>query len=201
MVENSNVKNRLADEAMLGVGNQYRTRQCSALAVFLADLELGRRIQRVYHLEKQWGKRHPSYLSMFELTTAAMIGEGHLATLMKQIGASAISNITQQPMPQVEPVQTWSYKNCALAVQSYVLAATSHDLATSIMEGFDSNRLKRILRVPDRYGIPMVVATGYEYNDEESMENTPRLELDEVVFKNSFGIPFEFCESDKSEAS
>lgn len=194
IVENPKMKAQVADNAMLGLGNQYRTRQCSALAVFLADLELGKRIQRISDLEKQWGKRHPSYLALFQLTTAAMIGEGHFATLLKQVGASAITNFTNQPMPQVEPVQAWSYKNCSLAVQSYVLAATSYDLATTVMEGFDANRLKKVLHIPDRYGIPMVVATGYEYS-EESNELTPRLDLNEVVFQNTFGVPYEFFDS------
>lgn len=183
------MKQELADNAMLGAGNQYRTRDCSALAVFLADLEAGKRIQRIYELEKEWGKRHPTYLSMLPLTSAFMLGEGHAATLLKQITAATISELGLQPMPQIESIETWAYKNTSLAVQSYVLAAASHALATSIMEGFDCLRMKRILQIPDRYGIPMVVATGFDYENNEG-EQTPRLELDEIVFSETFGNPF-----------
>ena len=80
-----------------------------------------------------------------------------------------------------------------MVAQSYVLAATSHNLHTSIMEGFDARRCKEIVRIPDRYAIPMIVATGFEYGngDEASDEAvTPRLALDEVVFSDSFGVPY-----------
>jgi hypothetical protein len=71
------------------------------------------------------------------------------------------------------------------------------------MEGFDPRRLKEILQIPsDRYGIPMVVATGFEYMDPDSAEEdtasaspqTARLNMTEVVFSNSFGVPMNFEE-------
>ena len=197
MVQNEKIKNQLADQAMLGPGNQYRVRDCSALAVFLSDLESSKRIERIYELEKDWGKRHPTYLAMFPLSSAFMLGEGHAATLIKQITSTTISNLNLQPMPQIEAIESWAYKNTALVIQSYILAATAHNLATTVMEGFDSIRMKKILRIPDRYGIPMVVATGYDYEDSDKNVNnkTPRLDLDEVVFSETFGNPFEEVDS------
>lgn len=188
---------------MLGAGNQYRTRDCAVLAVFLADLQASARIQRIHQLEQEaflaatsgnsadaatTAVRHPNYLAMMPVTTAFFLGEGHAATLLKQVATDVLSK--NQPMPEIEPVQVWAYKNAALAVQSYVLAATSHDLQTSIMEGYDGRRLREILRIPDRYGIPMVVATGIEYADEQqSSGTTVRLPLDEIVFQDTFGAP------------
>lgn len=172
---------------MLGAGNQYRTRDCSALAVFLADLQASARIQRIYQLEKDSGTRHPNYLAMMPVSTAFFLGEGHAATFLKQVTTDLVSTRLQQPMPEIEPIQTWAYKNTSLAVQSYVLAATSYDLQTSIMEGFDARKVKEILRIPDRYGIPMMVATGYEH--EKNTAVTARLNLDEVVFGDNFGAP------------
>ena len=175
---------------MLGAGNQYRTRDCSALAVFLADLEASARIQRIYQLEKESGTRHPNYLAMMPVSTAFFLGEGHAATLLKQVTTDLVSTRLQQPMPEIEPIQVWAYKNTSLAVQSYVLAATSHELQTSIMEGFDGRKVREILRIPDRYGIPMMVATGYEYEaNETTTTTTARLDLDEVVFGDTFGAP------------
>ena len=58
----------------------------------------------------------------------------------------------------------------------------------------DARRCKEILRIPDRYAIPMIVATGFEYDngDETASDEavTPRLALDEVVFSDSFGVPY-----------
>jgi len=112
---------------------------------------------------------------------------------MKQLSTDFVSDwLPDRPMPVVEPIQVWSYKNAALAVQSYVLAATSHGLGTCVMEGYDARRAKEVLQIPDRYGIPMMVATGYEHETEKDPEApvTPRLPVNEVVFEDSFGVPW-----------
>ena len=181
---------------MLGAGNAFRTRDCSALAVFLADLEPSKRLDRLMALEK--GKRHPGYRATMPLASSFLMGEGHASTWLKQISTSLLSNTVKQ-MPGIEPIQAWSYKNTALAVQSFVLSATSHDLATAIMEGYDPRRCKEILRIPDRYDIPMVVATGYEYFDELEPP-TPRFDLGEIVFDDTFGNPVTLSD-DKTPSS
>jgi nitroreductase len=191
VVQNEAVKARLADRCMLGAGNQYRTRDCAALAVFLSDLEASERIGRIAALERQNERsagRHPTGLAVMPVSSAFLLGEGHLATFLKQRTMDAVSAAIR-PVPVIEPIQAWSYKNTALLIQSFVLAATSHDLQTTIMEGFDARRVKEVLRIPDRYDIPMIVATGYEYETDTSA--TPRLDLDEVVFADTFGVPMD----------
>ena len=90
---------------------------------------------------------------------------------------------------------------------------TSHNLRTCMMEGYDARRVKEILR-PDRYGVPLMVATGYEYgrelpvhhvdeDDDELIEDgdgvsdmqqrTPRLEMNELFFGDTFGAPQTCC--------
>lgn len=185
LVRDQAIQAELADQAMLGAGNAFRTRDCSALAVFLADLEPSKRLDRLLELEQ--GQRHPGYRAILPLASSFLMGEGHASTLLKQISTTVLSSTVRQ-MPGIEPVQAWSYKNAALSVQSYVLSATANDLATAIMEGYDPRRCKEILRIPDRYDIPMMVATGYEYF-EEVEPPTPRFSIEEVVFQNIFGTP------------
>lgn len=170
---------------MLGKGNQGRVKDCSTVAVFLSDLQADKRINRIQQLEN--GKRHPTYVAMMPITSAFLLGQGHAATLLKQITTDLASNL--QPMPGIDPILAWSYKNTALAVQSYVFAAQSHELATCIMEGFDPRRVADILDIPHRYGIPMMVATGYEREDMKG-QATPRLDVSEIVFGESFGVPY-----------
>ena len=67
------------------------------------------------------------------MTTSFLIGEGHAATLIKGVATSLLSQV--QPMPVVEPVQAWGYKNASLLAQTFVYAAESYSLATCIMEG------------------------------------------------------------------
>lgn len=200
LAEDQAVRDEIAKHAMIGPGNQYRVRDCAALAVFLADLEPGKRIDRIQELERDWGGRHPSYTGIFPLASSFLLGEGHAATFVKQVSTSLLSSV--KAMPEIEPVQAWSYKNTGLLAQQYVLACASHDLATSMMEGMDARRLREVLRVPDRYAIPMVIATGYEY--EAAEERTPRLAIEELVFRNEFGTPWtapDGEEEDESSAS
>ena len=196
LVRDPETKAQLADTAMLGAGNVYRARDCAALAVFLADLQPTQgRVDRILDLEAN-GVRHPGYRAILPRTASFLLGEGHLATWLKQISTTLLSH-PENPTPGIDPVQAWAYKNTALMVQSYVLAATSHQLATAIMEGYDPRRYKEILRIPDRYDIPMVVATGYEYQDDKDSTTvpTPRLPLNEVVFDDAFGAPIHFSQA------
>mmetsp|Transcript_13466 Transcript_13466/g.29246 ORF Transcript_13466/g.29246 Transcript_13466/m.29246 type:complete len:274 (-) Transcript_13466:674-1495(-) len=189
LVRDATIKRRLANEAMLGAGNVYRTRDCGVMAVFLADMEITNRIDRIYRLEKDGGCRDRNYMAMLPVAAAFLTGEGHAATLLKQMATDALSPV--QPMPSIEPVEAWSYKNAALGAMMYTMAAQSYGLGTCMMEGYDVRRAREILRVPDRYGMPLMVATGYQYEDEEwkenEMERTPRLDMDELFFGNTFG--------------
>ncbi len=179
---------------MLGIGNQHRVRDAPALAVFLADLQVtNQRVNRIYELEKSHQMRDPHYMSYMPTAASFRLGEGHAATFLKQVATDFLSPL--QPMPSIDPVQAWSYKNTALMAQTFVLAATSHDLGTCIMEGFDGRRVQKILQIPDRYEIPLMVATGYDYDsDKKDIKLTPRLDLDEVVFSDTFGKPIQFSD-------
>jgi nitroreductase len=200
MVEDPAVKEAIAAGAMLGAGNQHRARDCSALAVFLSDLEATKRVPRILELEREHrGLRHPNYSALLPLTANFLLGEGHAATWAKQLAAAAMSgggggsnpSASSSPAaPTIDPILAWSYKNTSLLVQTFVLACESHGLATCAMEGLDARRLSRALRVPDRYAVPMVVAAGYEHQSDESAQRTPRLRLEEVVFRDSFGVPW-----------
>ena len=124
---------------MLGLGNQYRAVDSSALAVFLSDLEAGKRIERILQLERESGARHPNYLGQMPLASPFLLGQEHAATLIKNVATDVMSEL--QPMPVIEPVHAWSHKNTGIALQSYVLAATSHNLATVSHENCEQSVL------------------------------------------------------------
>jgi hypothetical protein len=79
------------------------------------------------------------------------------------------------------------------------------------MEGFDANGIRRVLGIPrGRFSIPLIVSTGIPYkrggaisDGEEEEEETddvgvshgsedmsPRYPLEEVVYENTYGMPF-----------
>mmetsp|Transcript_39263 Transcript_39263/g.94931 ORF Transcript_39263/g.94931 Transcript_39263/m.94931 type:complete len:285 (-) Transcript_39263:39-893(-) len=193
LVQSQEVKDTLSQEAMLGIGNQYRVSDASAVAVFLSDLEPTKRIDRIYELESNHQSRNVHYRATMPLSTSFLIGEGHLASWMKQTAASFLSQV--QPMPSIEEVQCWSYKNTSLLAMTYLYAAESYNLQTAMMEGFDARRTKEILDIPDRYAVPLMIVTGYEYEEESQRDDdvdnrTVRLDVSEIVFNDSFGQPW-----------
>ena len=200
LVESQDLKDTLSEHAMMGPGNQFRVQQSSVVAVFLSDLEPTKRVNRIHQLEKDF--RHPNYRASFPLSTSFLLGEGHAANLIKGIATNFMSSVS--PMPEIDPVQAWSYKNTGLVAQTFVYAAESHGLATTMMEGFDPRRTRELLRIPDRYAIPLMVATGYEYEEEEQStteeQMTPRLDLSEIVFSETFGDPWTPAENRNEEA-
>jgi nitroreductase len=66
-------------------------------------------------------------------------------------------------VPTLSGPETWSQKNTMMAAMSYLLACTSRGLATTPMEGYLSWGVRRALRIPRRYTIPLIVATGRPY--------------------------------------
>jgi nitroreductase len=187
IVQDPEVKTELANRAMLGPGNVFRAIDCSAIAVFLSDLEPQKRINRIVHLEKQSNSRTKEYVATLPLISTFLMGEGSMATTLKQIATHLMSPV--QPMPTIDSIQAWSYKNTSLMAQTFVLAATSHGLGTCLMEGFDSRRAQAVLKIPDRYAVPLMCCFGYEFEEEQSNKKNraPRLELNEVFFSDVFG--------------
>jgi nitroreductase len=162
------------------------------MAVFLADFEPHKRLPRIIELEKEGGMRTKQYMASLPIASTFLMGEGKVATLMKQVATHMMSPI--KPVPSIDSVKLWSYKNTSLAAQTFVLAATSQGLATCFMEGYDDRRVKELLRIPDRYGVPLMCCIGYEYQDEDESSTSsngakkaPRLGLDEVFFGDTFG--------------
>lgn len=80
-----------------------------------------------------------------------------------------------KPAPRIDHPEAWAFKNAALAVQTFMLAATAHGLTTCPMEGFDAARVRGALGLPRRYSIPMLVTVGYAAEGEgEGKEAQPK---------------------------
>ena len=114
-----------------------------------------------------------------------------------------------QLLPTLSSATTWSQKNTMLVAMTYMLACTSRNLATCPMEGFDANGIRRVLGIPrGRFSIPLIVSAGIPYKrggnisdgEEEETDDvgvshgsedmSPRYPLEEVVYENTYGMPF-----------
>ena len=68
--------------------------------------------------------------------------------------------------PLSRPAQKeWITKTCALAAQTFMLAASSLGLDTCPMEGFDSKRVRAILGIPKDGWVVMLIAVGHRSED------------------------------------
>ena len=61
---------------MLGFGNQQRVKDAAAVAVFCADLEPRKRVDRVYQSEVEAGARTDGYLAVMRVASAFLTGDG-----------------------------------------------------------------------------------------------------------------------------
>ena len=63
-------------------------------------------------------------------------------------------------------------------------------LNTPVMEGFDGRRLKKALKIPSHFSIPVCISVGYA-NKEGARERSisKRFPPEEVFFSNKFGDP------------
>ena len=69
--------------------------------------------------------------------------------------------IARQPVTVAEQ-KTWITKTCALACQTFMLAAKAQGYDTCPMEGFDEKRATRLLKLPTDAFIVMFIAVGQQ---------------------------------------
>ncbi len=72
------------------------------------------------------------------------------------------------------------HKSCGLAVQAFMLAMTEAGYDTCPLEGLDSGRVKRILRLPRGAEINMIVSCGIRQEGRGIWGDRFRLPFDEV---------------------
>ena len=84
------------------------------------------------------------------------------------------------PLPELPAIHknAWLQKNVGFAAMMFMLAAESVGLGTCPMSGFDERRLKKAVKIPRRFDVPLIIAVGYPADRPPSRS---RLPLEEVV--------------------
>ncbi len=75
-------------------------------------------------------------------------------------------------------------QDCAVAAENIMLAATSLSLKTCWVGAFDTDAVKRILRLPDNIEPFTIITLGYS---KENIPNKKRHSLDTFVYFNEYG--------------
>ena len=72
------------------------------------------------------------------------------------------------------------HKSCALAAQTFMIAMANEGYDTCPLEGFDSRRIKRLLKLPLGAEINMIVSCGIRNGNKGVFGERFRLPFDEV---------------------
>ncbi len=106
-------------------------------------------------------------------------------------------------VPTLSSPECWSQKNTMLVAMAYMLGCSARGLETTPMEGYLSWGVRQSLKIPRRYTIPLMVATGRAYSKSDSTTKdgeddagtshgaspdkaTPRFPIDAIVYENGF---------------
>jgi nitroreductase len=98
----------------------------------------------------------------------------------------------QYPMPTLASAETWSSKQTTMLAMAYMLTCTSRSLATIPMEGFHAGGIRKMLKIPRRFAIPLIVATGMPLSEDggtrpSGISVTPRYPPDQAIFSDTYG--------------
>jgi nitroreductase len=174
--------------AMIGGANAARVLAAAFTVVFAADLQAARTVGALQALERGAGKG-ARYLRSLEtdLTVFSSVTGSPVEHAVKAAVLCA-GQFTGSPLPTVNHSESWAFKSTALAAQTLMLGATAHGLGTCAMEGLNADKVRHALAIPERYGIPMVVAVGFSADDYEGSPATtsPRYELRQVARLDRF---------------
>jgi len=170
LAQNAQMRTAIAERAMLG-GNVDTVKSAPLLAVFVADNDPAQSARKLVELERKQqqefrkggGATQTDGRGMLA-TASVFFARGWLARRALQLGSHLMSPITPSPKLGFS-TEEWASKNVGLAAMTFMLAASSHDLISCPMEGFDERRLKGLLAIPDKgYHVPLVVAVGFPRN-------------------------------------
>lgn len=87
------------------------------------------------------------------------------------------------------------------AMENMILIALEEGIGSCAIAGIDRDKLRKILRIPDNYEIPLILALGYAdespveepfdesvkyWKDEDGVLHVPKKKLDRVLHRNTF---------------
>jgi nitroreductase len=199
--------------------NAHRVRDSDCTVVFLAD----RQVMRAWNNYKKYllQSTHMPWTKLLKIQLLIGMFSSGLPlpkcisgpiSFAFRFSMRAISWILCQPskvllvLPTLSSSETWSEKNTMLVAMSYLLGCSSRNIATTPMEGYLSWGIRHSLKIPRRYTIPLIVATGQPYvrnttafggktgRDDAGLthgntkdSSSPRYPMGMTIFGNIFG--------------
>lgn len=162
VVDDPQRKKRLMVAAM----DQPQVERAAAVVVFCADpLAERHNVDAVLAAEVAAGQRDEAQAASTRRYAAMAFNLGPLGVvgLLKWFALPLVRLFRPiPPLPTCKSgLREWAARETMLAAQTFMLAARDLDLDTCPMAAFDEGRVKRLLGIPRRMVVPVLVAVGY----------------------------------------
>ena len=179
-------RRRALQTACLG---QPQVAEAPVVVVFACETWPLRRRAEVTAMASASGHWPPAYIARLHKLTALRFLAGPLRIFQpfKALAGAALSLVRPSPMFPVgrSGFEVWSVKQTALFAQSFLLLAAASGLDTCPMEGIDERWVRRVVGLPRRFAVPLVVPVGYAA-DAPPERPSPRLPYERVVHDETF---------------
>lgn len=184
--------------------NKARVRDGDCTVVFLADRQVMRTFSKYTDmLEKHYGKQDRKnllrtlfYISIFSSGYPLPRILASPLSFLARLCFSFVNLFTRKfyPMPSLANAETWASKQCLMVAMTFLLSCTSLHLATAPMEGFNAGGIRRVLRIPARYSIPLIITVGKPISPPSATADplaaNDRYSLEDILYDGSFGTAF-----------
>ncbi|MCB0343531.1 MAG: nitroreductase family protein [Bdellovibrionales bacterium] len=186
VVNDGDLRERLRTAAM----NQRQVTEAPVLIAFVSDPDCWKeQFDQILELGRKAGSM-PDELCRFYRKNVNMlfaIGPLGLFGLIKRLALPLrrLFKPTPHAITSAADARNYVKTQTMLSAATFMIAARSVGLDTSPMEGFDESRVKKILKIPTRMSVPLLIALGYASDTEEASRSV-RLPLSEKVRINLF---------------
>lgn len=180
LVRDDRIKHDLA-HAMVGLKNAQRVCDAAITAVFLADTESWKNLGASTDVQ---GAAETFQERKRKQADVAFVSGSHGTAFRKLVENASMLAPTKIPE---DPV-LWSVKQTVFFADHWLLSSAALGLVTSPMEGFDEPRVREAVGASSRYYCPMIIPTGYEKEQENSLPEeaalSPRFKASDMFIDN-----------------
>lgn len=186
VVDDPALKRQLRGVAM----GQAHVEEAAAVVVFCAD-PLAPRVHAaaVAEGEVRAGRKTQAQAARWRRNAALAFALGPLGLfgLAKRLLLPVLRLARPFPAIPTSPaaLRQWAARETMPAAQTFMLAARGLGLDTCPVGAFDEGRLKRLLGIPRRMAVPVIVAVGHPAAGEAA--TSPRLPVQDKLFWNRWG--------------
>jgi len=172
--------------------SQSQVKEAPIVVVFAGNTRAIDHLPRAWRLGFDSGYYAPSAEALYHRNIRFMLEPGPCGAL--QVFKYALTEGYGRVQPALSvplSLQGYAWKHTMMPVMNFLNAASAAGLSCSPMEGIDENAVKKVVKFPDHYTVPCIVAVGYPHPSEADRVQSPRFPLEEVCFGEEFGQPLE----------